>query len=250
MPERHRGPGRPPRRTARDADAAAEDRRQRRFAVPAAWPHRPLAALELRPQRLSGVAGRRAAALPRDDPAERVALEDPAGRPAPHGSRRPFAQLVPRRHVLQQLPAEQHRRRRHPDPGHGRAGRFEDACDDGRPDGPGARPARPADRRGRGVERREPHRRAASGGGVDAVARARRGAGGIRGRGAAAWRRRAAAEPAAPDPSGVGRGAHRPPDRRADEVQKRTGRAHRLSARGGARPGRARRVLRSRSSTA
>ena len=65
-----------------------------------------------------GVAGGRRAALFRDAGGQQLALEHPA---AGAGHRRPPAhpdRLLPRRDVLQQLPAEQHRRRRGPRPGH------------------------------------------------------------------------------------------------------------------------------------
>ena len=51
--------------------------------------------------------------------------------------------VVPRRDVLQQLPAQQHRRRRRPHHRHGAGRRIEDAGDDGRADRSRPRPARP-----------------------------------------------------------------------------------------------------------
>ncbi|MCK7529380.1 MAG: flippase-like domain-containing protein [Ignavibacteriales bacterium] len=65
-----------------------------------------------------------------------MALADPARRAACPRADWAAAQLVPGRDLLQQLPAQQHRGRCHPDPRHRGSGRFEDARHHRRADGP------------------------------------------------------------------------------------------------------------------
>ena len=137
-----------PRRSATAARTARphldrQDRRQRRAALRAAVARRSRAALaRSRAPRRSPWLAVALALLPRDDPGQRLALGAAARRAARPRAVRHAGQLVPRRDVLQQLSAVEHRRRRHPHPRHGAHGRLEDARDDGRARRSRHRPAR------------------------------------------------------------------------------------------------------------